>query len=62
MSDKVSKLSEYAYASEQEQEAMRVLTFLRNMMGTYEFERNLTVKFIEGYLIAMKKIINQAEL
>ncbi len=62
MSEQASKLTEYAYATEQCQRAEDVLTFLRQVLGTYECERNKTVNFLEGYISAMKRIIYQSEL
>ena len=60
--DQPIKLTEYAYATEQSLAAEKCLHILRNIMGTYEYEQNLTVKFLEGYVNAMKSIVRQAEL
>lgn len=61
MNNQAGKLTEYAFAAEQERKAQDVLTFLRNLLGAYEFERDLTVKKLEGYSIAMRKIVCRAE-
>lgn len=60
--DQASKLTAYAYAVEQERKCEDVLSFLRNLLGTYEFDRNTTVSFIVGYAAAMKAIVRQREL
>lgn len=62
MSEQESKLTEYAYAIKQCKQAEEAIDFLRQILGTYECERNATVNFLEGYRSAMKRIINQAEL
>lgn len=56
------KLTELAFAMEQAKKADEVLVFLRNLLGTYVYERDETVNKIQGYVIAMNKIIKQAEL
>lgn len=60
--EQACKLTEYAYAVEQEKKAGEVKHFLRLLLGTYESDRNTTVAFVDGYQAAMKKIIQQAEL
>jgi hypothetical protein len=62
VSEVASKLTEYAYAIEQTKRTEEALNFLRQILGTYECERNGTVKFLEGYASAMKRIIYQSEL
>lgn len=59
--DQPMKLTEYAYANEQSRAVEKCLHILRNIMGIYEYEQNLTVKFLEGYVSAMKAIVRQAE-
>lgn len=62
MDNKAFKLSEAMLAHEEQKEAERTLEFLRKTMGTYEFEKNLTVKFLEGYRAAMSRVVRQADL
>lgn len=57
-----SKLTELAFAKEQAKKADETLQFLRQLLGTYVYERDETVNKVTGYLIAMNKIIQQAEL
>lgn len=61
-SGSASKLTEYAFSVEQCKRAEEVLAFLRQVLGTYECERNKTVNFLEGYIAGMKRIIYQSEL
>jgi hypothetical protein len=61
-SEQAMKLTELAYAMEQAKKADEVLVFLRNFLGTYLYEKDETVNKVTGYVIAMNKIIQQAEL
>lgn len=62
MSEQSMKLTELAFAMEQAKKADEVLVFLRNFLGTYLYEKDETVNKVTGYLIAMNKIIQQADL
>lgn len=62
MSEQAMKLTELAFAMEQAKKADEVLLFLRNFLGTYVYEKDETVNKVTGYVIAMNKIIQQAEL
>jgi hypothetical protein len=62
MSEQAMKLTELAFAMEQAKKADEVLNFLRNFLGTYLYEKDETVNKVTGYLIAMNKIIQQADL
>lgn len=62
MSEQAMKLTELAFAMEQAKKADDVLAFLRNFLGTYIYEKDETVNKVQGYVIAMNKIIQQAEL
>lgn len=62
MSDTAVKLTEVAFAKEQAKKADEVLQFLRQLLGSYLYERDETVNKVTGYVIAMNKIIQQAEL
>lgn len=57
-----SKLTERAYAIEQVVKAEEARDFLRELFGIYNAEQNATIKFLEGYITAMKSIIIQGEL
>lgn len=62
MSEQAFKLTELAYAMEQAKKADATLEFLRQLLGQYVFDRDETVNKVQGYVIAMNKIIQQAEL
>jgi hypothetical protein len=61
VSDQAMKLTELAFAMEQAKKADDVLVFLRNFLGTYIYDKDETVNKVQGYVIAMNKIIQQAE-
>lgn len=62
MSEQPIKLTELAFAYEQAKKATETLEFLRQLLGSYVYERDETVNKVTGYVIAMNKIIQQAEL
>jgi hypothetical protein len=61
VSDGAMKLTEVAFAMEQAKKADEVLQFLRQLLGTYLYERDGTVNKVTGYVIAMNEIIQQAD-
>lgn len=62
MDKQAVKLKPEMYAHEQSLKIADVLQVLRETLGTYEFDRNSTVKFLEGYLNALKRIVHQADI
>jgi hypothetical protein len=61
MSNEAVKLTEVAFAMEQAKKASETLAFLCQLLGSYVYERDETVNKVTGYVIAMNKIIQQAE-